>query len=251
MLEIDRHPAPDNRLHLAEPPVGTIGMGDEAARLEKFVHVAPRRSPRVSPADLSALVSARLCHDLISPMGAIGNGLELMQLAQPDASAELDLVAGSLRSALAKLRFYRLAFGPADAHGRQSIDEARSVTDDMFQSRFTVAWDAEGRDLPRQVAKTVYLALLCVEKSLPLGGAARITVAGDAVLLGVEGRRVVPPADLWALAVEGAPAPDLRADGVQFALLRDALSCAGQRLEARFEETCARLRLTDAALAPA
>jgi histidine phosphotransferase ChpT len=204
-------------------------------------------APQIETPDLSALVSARLCHDLISPMGAIGNGLELMQLAQPDASAELDLVAGSLGSALAKLRFYRLAFGPADGHSRQSVDEARGVTDAMFQNRFSVAWDTADPDLGRGALKLVFLALLCLEKSLPLGGAARVRTRGDAIAIDVEARRVAPPAELWALAADGAPAAGLRADGVQFALLARCLADAGWTLEADFAATEARIRMSDPA----
>jgi histidine phosphotransferase ChpT len=203
------------------------------------------------PLDLPGLVAARLCHDLISPMGAIGNGLELMQLAAPDSSAELDLVAGSLGSALAKLRFYRLAFGPADAEGRQSLDDARAVTDAMFHGRFAVAWAAAASDLPRASTRLALLALLCLERSLPMGGAARVSVGEGEIALAVEARRVTPPADLWALVTDGAPPAALRADAVQFALLARALAEAGLRLEAAFEPTAARLRMAARALAPA
>ncbi len=201
--------------------------------------------------DLSALVSARLCHDLISPIGAIGNGLELMQLAQPAASAELDLVAGSLGSALAKLRFYRLAFGPTDEQGRLPVDEARAVTDAMFQGRFSIGWEAEAPDLPRATAKLIYLAILCLEKSLPMGGAAHVAVSGDEIALVVEGRRVAPPAELWALAAGRASTAEVRADGVQFALLAQALAATDRRLSSEFGETRARISMTATALATA
>ncbi|MBP7242035.1 histidine phosphotransferase family protein [Amaricoccus sp.] len=193
--------------------------------------------------DLSALVSARLCHDLISPMGAIGNGLELMQLSQPASSAELDLVAGSLGSALAKLRFYRLAFGPLDVHGRLSMDEIRSVCDAMFSGRFTVAWSGPV-DLPRATVKLAFLALLCLEKSLPMGGAGRVSAEGDNVALAVEARRTAPPAELWDLVAGGAQPETLRPDGIQFALLRQALDDAGRSIEIAFADTGASLTMT-------
>jgi histidine phosphotransferase ChpT len=232
-------------------------MPHQAARLEKLVHRDPPRrtamsTPDGAAPDLSALVSARLCHDLISPMGAIGNGLELMQLSQPGSSAELDLVAGSLGSALAKLRFYRLAFGPADDQGRLSLEDARAVTDAMFHGRFTVAWAARepGRtDLPRATVKLLYLAILCLEKSLPMGGAAQVEVDDDSVALHVEGRRTAPPGELGALVTGGVPAPALRADVVQFALLRRALEETGRRVEAEFDATGARVAMTAPAAA--
>lgn len=204
----------------------------------------------MSVPDLSALVSARLCHDLISPIGAIGNGLELLQLTQTASSAELDLVAGSLGAALAKLRFYRLAFGPADPQARQAFEEARAITDAMFQGRFVVTWPLEAPDMPRTTARLIYLAILCLEKSLPMGGAVRVALGGDAIALHVEARRTAPPAELWAHATTGAPAPELRADAVQFALLARALAETGARLEADFAETGAEVRITVQTPAP-
>jgi histidine phosphotransferase ChpT len=205
----------------------------------------------VSASDLSALVSARLCHDLISPMGAIGNGIELMQLSQTAHSAELDLIAGSLGSALAKLCFYRIAFGAADVQARMSFDEVRAITDAMFQGRFTVAWAGAAGDVSRATVRLVYLALLCLEKSLPMGGSAQVTIDEGAIALAVDGRRTAPPAALWALARSGAAGVELRPDGVQFALLDRALAETGYRLETDFAETRARIRMTAPALAPA
>lgn len=194
--------------------------------------------------DLSALVSAKLCHDLISPMGAIGNGLELLELSNAAGSPELELISDSLASALAKLRYYRLAFGPADAQARQSFDETRAHADAMFQHRFTVVWSAEVTDIPRPTVRLIFLALLCLERSLPMGGAARVAVTEREVTLFAEGRRTAPPAELWALVTDGATPPQLKPDAVQFALLRQALVEADRRIEAMFTNTGAELRMT-------
>jgi len=193
--------------------------------------------------DLSALVSARLCHDLISPMGAIGNGLELLQLSAGPAAAELALVNESLATALAKLRFYRIAFGPADPQARQSFDEASQISDAMFHGRFTVTWPDRAGDLSRPVARAVYLAILCLEKSLPMGGHVRIRLDTDAITLGVDGRRTAPPAALWAHVTDGTQVPDLKPDGVQFALLRRTLEAIGHRITADFTESGAEVRI--------
>ena len=136
-------------------------------------------------------------------MGAIGNGLELLQLAGTAGAAELALVNDSLATALAKLRFYRVAFGPADPQARQSFDEAAQITDAMFHGRFTVAWEPQAGDMPRPLARLVYLAILCLEKSLPMGGHVRVGVAEDGIALAVEGRRTAPPPELWAHVTDG------------------------------------------------
>ena len=200
--------------------------------------------------DLAALVSARLCHDLISPIGAIGNGLELIELAGHRASPELALVGDSLATALAKLRFFRLAFGPADADARLPREEAAHICAAMFNGRLAVAWNASD-DMPRPVARLACLAILCLEKSLPIGGAlALATPAPDEITLQAAARRTAPPAELWAHVEAGAPLPELRPDAVQFALLARALDDTGARLASRFDATAAEVRITVAALSP-
>lgn len=203
--------------------------------------------------DLGALVGARLCHDLISPLGAIRNGLELLQMSAPEAEQppEVGLISDSLETALAKLRYYRLAFGPADPRSRQSFGEAVQATDAMFSGRFTVAWETRGLDMPRPVARLIYLAILCLEKSLPMGGLVRVSVAEDAVRLAVDGRRTAPPPGLWEHVIDGAPLDELRADGVQFAMLRQALRETRHRLSASFTETGVALRIVEVSPQPA
>lgn len=194
--------------------------------------------------DLSELVSARLCHDLISPMGAIGNGLELMQLSGASEHAtELALINESLANALAKVRFYRVAFGPADPLARLSVDEAAQLTDAMFHGRFSVHWQRQSGDLPRTLVRILYLAVLCLEKSLPMGGQAVIRVGPGGVAITVDDRRVAAPAELWAHLTDGRPLAELKPDGVQFALLRQALAHAGHRLQADIGPSSVALKL--------
>ncbi|HMS96693.1 MAG TPA: histidine phosphotransferase, partial [Tabrizicola sp.] len=59
--------------------------------------------------DLAALIASRICHDLISPLGAIGNGVEL--LAMERAGPELDLLSESVAHANARIRLFRISFG--------------------------------------------------------------------------------------------------------------------------------------------
>jgi histidine phosphotransferase ChpT len=198
----------------------------------------------MSAPDLAGLVSARLCHDLISPMGAIGNGLELLQMSRGAGTDELALINDSVATALAKLRFYRVAFGPADPEATQSLDEAGQITDAMFHGRFSVNWSACGTDMPRPTARLIYLAVLCLEKSLPMGGAVEITVKPRATGLRVEGVRMAPPEALWRHVTEGAPVAEWRSDVVKFALLRQTLQAIDQDIEADFTDTSAALRMT-------
>jgi len=69
---------------------------------------------RLSDLDLASLLCSRVCHDVISPVGAIANGLELMDDEDTDAEMKataLQMVKSSARTATAKLKFCRIAFG--------------------------------------------------------------------------------------------------------------------------------------------
>ena len=198
----------------------------------------------MSSTDLSAIVSARLCHDLISPMGAIGNGLELLQMSEGAGADELALINDSLATALAKLRFFRVAFGPADRDARQSFDEAAQITDGMFHGRFTVNWKPTRGGMSRPTARLAYLAILCAEKSLPLGGVLEIDVVDDRIDLRIEGAKTAPPVELWSHVTTGAALAEVRSDAVQFALLRDDLEASGRNVTTEFDQNGLALRVT-------
>ena len=104
--------------------------------------------------DLAELLCARLCHDLISPVGAIGNGLELV-LAEPGSSSDdMRLIDDSARAAQATLAFCRLAFGlRGDAQSQVSLGQlGQLVNDYLGKGRLSVAIPPDGPDLPRTVS---------------------------------------------------------------------------------------------------
>jgi len=74
-----------------------------------------------SDIDLAALIGSRICHDLISPIGAINNGLELLGMSGQTGGAELDLISQSVENASARIRFFRIAYG---AEGIQPLGRA-------------------------------------------------------------------------------------------------------------------------------
>ena len=81
---------------------------------------------KIDPLELAALVASRVCHDIISPVGAIVNGLEVLEEEKDESMREFaqDLVQKSARQACAKLQFSRLAFGASGGAGAE-IDMAR------------------------------------------------------------------------------------------------------------------------------
>lgn len=126
------------------------------------------------PADLASLVASRLCHDLVSPLGAIGNGVELLELSGEypgvSSSPELTLIAESINAARARVRFYRTAFGHASAGQRAGVGEIVQLMQDFTAgSRLRVEFDGKG-DLSRTEARMLLLSLMCFDSAMPWGG---------------------------------------------------------------------------------
>jgi histidine phosphotransferase ChpT len=194
----------------------------------------------VFPADLVALVGSRLCHDLISPLGAIGNGVELLMLSDLSVSPELQLVAESVGNATARLKFFRLAFGQAGAEQRMGRTEIVALLADLARgNRLRFDWQVEG-DQPRQEVKLAFLALLCLEAALPWGGVIAVGKSGEAWNLSASAGRVKPDPALWAQldGIDGSVTPAQ----VQFALL--PLEAARQDRRPGWEITGTGVRLT-------
>lgn len=194
------------------------------------------------PADLAALVGSRLCHDLISPLGAIGNGIELLAMSGGGAaSPEMQLIGEAVANASARLKFFRIAFGQAGAEQRLGRPEISTILADLARGgRQEFDWQAEG-DQPRREVKPVFLALLCLEAALPWGGRVTITRPDGGWLLQASARRTKPDPALWAW-LDGAGAGTLTPAQVQFALLPPEVSRLGRRLAWEIAETGATIR---------
>lgn len=119
---------------------------------------------------LNDLIGSRICHDLVNPLSAIGNGVELLSMSGTGDSPELTLISESVGSATARIRFFRIAFGSSTPGSRIGNSELRSVLQDMFRcSRIQIDWQVT-TDLPRTEAKLASLLILCLESALAWGG---------------------------------------------------------------------------------
>ncbi len=204
----------------------------------------PEGSLQMNDEDLSALVSSRICHDLISPIGAISNGVELMQELGGKLSPELGLIGESVNSASAKLRYFRIAFGATPEHSKIQLSELRLATDAMFQGRTMVTLDTAANEVPRVMAKLLLLTLLCVEKSLPLGGDIQVALNPLSFAVGVQSDRVKPMDAHWALTDGGTSMEKLAASDVQFLLLGNTLALHTVRLKRQITDQEIRLSLS-------
>jgi histidine phosphotransferase ChpT len=129
--------------------------------------------------DLASLLCSRLCHDLLSPVGALSNGLELIaEEKDPEMRKRcFELLEQSAKVSADKLKFFRLAFGAAGGYGDMvPVEEARSVIDALAgnNGRIEVKWAITGDALPKPAVKTMLnLALIGIE-ALVRGGTLEI-----------------------------------------------------------------------------
>lgn len=191
--------------------------------------------------DLSALIGSRLCHDLISPIGAISNGLELLQMSQTP-SPELALIAESVENANARIRFFRVAFGMARAGQSISVGEIARILNDLSDgNRVKMQW--AGPDAPdRTGLRKAFLAALCLESSLPLGGEVSLFFQHNSWSIYGKGKRVQITPALWAhLDPTLGTAATATAGDVQFALLAEFLKSDKDHAEVSFDETSGRI----------
>ncbi|MFT6657818.1 histidine phosphotransferase ChpT [Maritalea sp.] len=143
----------------------------------------------INGTDLAAMLCSRVCHDLISPVGAIGNGLEVLADPEQAEMAEFaqDLINSAAKQARAKLEFARLAFGASSTQGTE-IDtrEAEKVAQSyMSGEKADLDWKIVPVLLPKNKVKMILNLLLISAGSVPRGG--MITVELDGAPLGQEG----------------------------------------------------------------
>lgn len=189
--------------------------------------------------DLAALMGSRICHDLVSPLGAIGNGVELLMLDGGAARPEIALIAASVASANARLRFLRVAFGVVGGSQPMAPAEVTRLLDDCHRdSRLVVEWQV-ATPQERRLVRRAFLGLMCVTAALPLGGQVALMVDDGGGRLRATGPRLAVDSALWALLDQARADYPLAPPQVQFGLLRADL-LAGPGL--------ARVMVTDGAI---
>lgn len=131
--------------------------------------------------DFAALLVSRLCHDLVSPVGAVVNGLEVLE-DERDASMRADalkLVISSAEQAAARLQFARIAFGAAGSAGAELdlTEVGRIVYGLLGNGKILVEWHAAEVNWPKDWAKLLMNATLLAADSLPRGGLVTVTTS--------------------------------------------------------------------------
>jgi histidine phosphotransferase ChpT len=132
----------------------------------------------LSAPDLAALLCSRVCHDIISPVGALNNGLELLDEGGADEDA-MNLIRASARTASARLQFARIAFGAAGSAGMQiDTGDAESVATAYFRNeKPNLEWSGGRALLPKNKVKLLLNLLLIAAGAIPRGGTLRVELA--------------------------------------------------------------------------
>jgi histidine phosphotransferase ChpT len=166
----------------------------------------------ISPVDYASLLCSRLCHDLLSPVGALNNGLELLADEQDPAMRArcMELLAESARVSANKLKFFRLAFGAGGGFG-DAIDprEARAALEGLVadSKRTTLGWFVEAATLPKPAVKVLLNLALIAHEALVRGGTLDIGAEENGgqveIVVKIEGPRIILDPDLRRTLTEG------------------------------------------------
>lgn len=154
--------------------------------------------PTMSALDLAALLCSRVCHDLISPVGAIVNGLEVLEEEKDEETQQfaLELIKKSARTASAKLQFCRIAFGAAGSAGAQiDTGDAETITRGFLEDEKTrIEWTVPRALLPKNRVKLLLNMMLIAAQAIPRGGKIAVTGEGDGFSIMCTGTNAKVPA---------------------------------------------------------
>ncbi len=129
----------------------------------------------ISSSDLASLLCSRLCHDMLSPVGALSNGLELLaEEKDPEMRARcFELLEQSARTSANKLKFFRLAFGAAGGFGENvAVEEPHALINSLIgdNGRVTLNWGVADSTLPKGAVKVLLNLAAIGLDALPRGG---------------------------------------------------------------------------------
>jgi histidine phosphotransferase ChpT len=146
-------------------------------------NLPPILPPAPDALELAALLCSRVCHDLISPVGAIVNGLEVLDDSskQEDRDFALDLIRKSAKTASARLQFCRLAFGAAGSAGAQiDLGDAQNMARGHLEDDKTkLAWNLPRVLLAKNRVKLLLNMLVIAQQTIPRGGVLTVDPIGE------------------------------------------------------------------------
>jgi len=194
----------------------------------------------MNPVDLASLLCSRLCHDLMSPIGALNNGIELLaDEDDPDMREKcLELLADSARASANKLKFFRLAFGAAGGFGEEiDTHEAEVALDGLFgaERRIELGWMVSDEKLPKGAVKLLLNLAMLAGDALVRGG--RLDVGAERrngeveLAVRAEGPRILLDPSLRETLSNGANGASVEARAAGAWLAHNLVAEAGGALQ--------------------
>lgn len=190
--------------------------------------------------NLTALIGSRICHDLISPVGAISNGLELLEMSGDINGPEMGLIRDSVGNAGARIRFFRIAFG-GEGDQMMGASEITAVLNDYASgSRLSLNWlTSESHE--RSCVKLAFLAIQCLETAMPFGGSIDVDCQNDQWTVTGTSAKLTIEKTLWDGLLHPADLQKVLPAQVQFALMPDVAHRADRSI--RTEQTSDQLSI--------
>jgi histidine phosphotransferase ChpT len=190
--------------------------------------------------DLASLLCSRLCHDMLSPVGALSNGLELLaEEKDPEMRKRcFELLEQSARTSADKLKFYRLAFGSAGGFGENvPVAEPRALIEALLagKDRISLSWSLSADALPKAAVKTLLNFALIAIEALVRGGtidiAAEVRQGVSEIVVRASGPRIAFDPVVGA-ALEGSmPAAQVSSKTAPATMLAVMAAKLGGRLQ--------------------
>ena len=169
--------------------------------------------------DLTALLGSRICHDLISPIGAISNGVELLMMDGASMGPEIVLISESVANANARIRFFRVAFGVSGQDHRIGRQEVLTILSDLTRGgRLTIDWRGP-TELSRREVKLAFLLIQCLESAMAFGGRITIDQVGGRWSINGTAAKLKLDAGLWDSLLDPTSTTEITAANVHFALV--------------------------------
>lgn len=137
----------------------------------------------MSDLDLAALMCSKLCHDVISPVGAVTNGFEVLEDEKDESMRQMafDIIRNNAEKASARLQFLRLAFGAMGGAGDYfPLDDARRLTESLYAGeKAVIRWSASPDSLPKDQVKLLVNLVVLAVSTIPRGGEVSVDAARD------------------------------------------------------------------------
>jgi len=155
---------------------------------QAFEQKTPAPQGPMTEIEFAALLVSRVCHDLVGPLGAVVNGMEVLE-DERDADMRADairLVTSSAEQALARIQFMRIAFGAAGSAGAE-LDLAeigRLITGLLAGGKTSLIWETGAAYWPKDWAKLIMNATLLAADCLPRGGTVTVRIGADPAIPG-------------------------------------------------------------------